>query len=437
MTPRLPRTRLALLLVAIALIPAGAVFAQQTQAESSLSALAGPLYQQLAVLKGMGAPGPPPPILIKSREETRRFIQQELDRRYSTARVEAERKGMAAWGLIPPDYDLRRLFVDLLEEQIAAYYDPRGKVMVVGDWLPAEHQQAALMHELVHALQDREMSLEAYSTPHPGQGDQLLARQALVEGEAVALMLELLLKAQGAELSSLPDLGPVRSVVGAASVGPAIDSAPKFLRDLLLFPYVDGLNFVFQFRKRQPWSGLTALYRDPPRSTAQILHPDKRLATREDPIPITLPDLGTLAPGVKVVTEDELGEYALGAVLGLHLGEQAGRTAAAGWRGDRYRLWEEPDGRLVIAYLLATESERVAGAFAQSYAKALEKRHPALSGKGVPAPGGALVTWRDGGRAFAVDRRGTEVLVLEQMPAGVADGVRATIWRSRSGAAKP
>src|SRR5207247_7048617 len=316
-------------------IPAGAPSAQQPRAESALGALAGPLYQQLAALKGMAAPGPPPPILIKSRGETRRFIQQELDRRYSAARVEAERKGMVAWGLIPPDYDLRRLFVDLLEEQIAAYYDPLGKVMVVGDWLAPEHQQAALMHELVHALQDREMSLEAYSTPHPGQGDQLLARQALVEGEAVALMLELLLKAQGAELSLLPDLGPVRSVVAAASVGPAIDSAPKFLRDLLIFPYVDGLNFVFQFRKRQPWSALTALYRDPPRSTAQILHPDKRLATREDPIPITLPALGTLAPGRKVVTDDELVGYALGAGVAPTLREQAGRSTASGslWRG--------------------------------------------------------------------------------------------------------
>src|SRR2546428_13247229 len=438
MTPRLPRTLLALLLVAIALIPAGAVFAQPTQAESSLSALAGPLYQQLAALKGMGAPGPPPPILIKSREETRRFIQQELDRRYSAARVEAERKGMAAWGLIPPDYDLRRLFVDLLEEQIAAYYDPRGKVMVVGDWLPAEHQQAALMHELVHALQDRAMSVEAFLTPHPGRGDQLLARQALVEGEAVALMLELLLKAQGAELSALPDLGPVRSMVEAGSIGPAIGAAPKFLRDLLIFPYVDGLSFVYQFRKRQPWSALTALYRDPPRSTTQILNPGKRLETREDPIPITLPDLGTLAPGVKVVADDELGEYALGAVLGLHLGEQAGRAGAAGWRGDHYRVWEDTDGRLVIAYLLATESERVADAFAQGYVKVLEKRHPALSGKGVTGPAGALVTWRDGGgRAFAVEKRGVEVLVLERIPAGVADGLRETIWRSRSGAAKP
>ena len=150
-----------------------------------------------------------------------------MDRRYSAARLESERKGMVAWGLIPPTYDLRRLFVDLMEEQIAAYYDPVAKVMVVGDWLSPEQQQAALMHELVHALQDREISLDAFITPHPGQGDQLLARQALIEGEAVALMLALLLKAQGLELSALPDLSAVRSAVIAGTTGPAIAAAPE------------------------------------------------------------------------------------------------------------------------------------------------------------------------------------------------------------------
>ncbi len=384
----------------------------------------------------MASPGPPPPILIRSRDETRRFIQQELDRRYAPARLDSERKGMVAWGLIPPDYDLRRLFVDLMEEQIAAYYDPVGKVMVVGDWLPPEHQQAALMHELVHALQDRDISLDTFITPRPGQGDQLLARQALIEGEAVALMLALLLKPQGLELNSLPDLAAVRSAVIAGSVGPAITSAPKFLRDLLIFPYVDGLNFVFQWSKRQPWSAMPTLYRDPPRSTAQILRPDKRLVTREDPILIILPDLGTLAPGTKAVAEDELGEFALGAVLGLHMGEQAGRAAAVGWRGDRYRIWEDTDGRFVITYLVAMDSERVASAFALAYAKAIEKRHPALSGKKIPGPSAGLVTWRDGSRAFAVEQRGAEVLILEQMPSAVADGARETIWRSRA-AAKP
>src|SRR5437867_11907973 len=105
MIPRVPRTLLALLLVAIALIPAGAASAQETRAESSLSALVAPLYQQLAALKGMAAPGPPSPILIESRGGTGRFIRQELDRRYPVARVEADRKGMVASGLIAPGYD--------------------------------------------------------------------------------------------------------------------------------------------------------------------------------------------------------------------------------------------------------------------------------------------------------------------------------------------
>jgi hypothetical protein len=423
---------LGVLVAVLAVISAGIAPAQQQTARPALDALAAPLYQELAAIRGMPAPGPPPPIEIKSREQTRRFIEQELDRRYSPARVKSERKGMVAWGLIPADYDLRRLFVDLMEEQIAAYYDPRGKVMVVGNWLAPEQQQAALMHELVHALQDREISLDAFIAPHPGQGDQLLARQALIEGEAVALTLELLLKKQGADLAALPDLGPVRQLVAAGSTGAAIAGAPKFLRDLLLFPYVDGLDFVYQFRKRHPWSAMMTLYRDPPRSTTQILNPSKRLGAREDPIPVALPDLSALLPDARVVAEDELGEFALGAVLGQHLGEQAGRRAAAGWRGDHYRICEDRTGRFIIVYLVAMESARVANAFAQTYAKVLEQRHPAVAGKAVAAATPTFVSWQEAGRAFAVDTRAAEVLVLEQVPAPRVDRIRETIWRSRS-----
>jgi len=419
---------LAVALAVITLLRAGTLTAQPP--ESTLTALAGPLYRQLAQLKGM-PPGAPPPILIQSREAMRKFIEQELDRRYSMARVEQERKGMVAWGLIPADYDLRRLFVDLMEEQIGAYYDPRAKVMVVGDWLDADQQQTALMHELVHALQDREISLDDFITPHPGRGDQLLARQALMEGEAVALTLELVLKAQGTDLASVPDLGPLQGTVSAGGTGPIIDAAPKFLKDLLLFPYVEGLNFVYQFRKRQPWSAITALYRDPPRSTAQILNPEKRLVAREDPVPIVLPDVGVLAPRARVVIEDELGQFGLSAVLGRHLGEQEGRRGAAGWRGDRYRLWEDGDGRFMLAYVVAMDSESVAHAFALTYAKIIEKRHPRLAGKAVAARSSALVSWRDADRAFVVERRAAEVLVLEQLPSASLDRVREAIWRRR------
>jgi len=409
----------------------------QTSDQAALTALAGPLYQELAGIKGMASPGPPPPILIKSREDTRRFIQKELDRRYPPAQLEAERKGLVAWGLIPADYDLRRLFVDLMEEQIAAYYDPVAKVMVVGDWLPPEQQQAALMHELVHALQDHQMSLEKFISPQTGQGDQILARQALIEGEAVAIMLVLLLKSQGADLSALPDLGAVRSMIAAGTLGPVVAAAPKFLRDLLVFPYVDGLNFMYEFNKRQPWSAMPTLYRDPPRSTAQILDPEQRLGKRQDPISIGLPDLGVLAPGVKVLTEDELGAFTLGAVLEAQLGEQAARLGARSWRGDRYRVWEDADGRLVIAYLVAMQDDATAAAFAHTYAKVIERRQPALAGRGASSAGGALTAWRDGNRVFVVERHGPEVLVLQQMPSAAVDAARDAIWRARAGAAKP
>lgn len=422
------------LLLAASLPPAAADAQAPARAHPALDALAAPLYAQLAAIKGIASPGPPPPVQLRTREENRRFIEQELDRRYSPARVESERKGMVAWGLIPPTYDLRRLFVDLMQEQVAAYYDPRGKVMVLGDWLPPEQQQSALMHELVHALQDREISLDQFITPDPGHGDQLLARQALVEGEAVALTFELVLQAQGGDFASLPDLAPLREMISAGVTGPAVSAAPKFIRDLLVFPYIEGLRFVHEFRKRQPWSALSALYRDPPRSTTQILRPEKRLAAREDPLPVELPDLKALIPGVPVVAEDELGEFALGAVVGSHLGEVAGRAAAAGWRGDHYRVWEDQPGRFVIAYLLVMASDPVANTFALTYTSVLERRHPQLARKGVPGKVGAIVTWRDGDRAFAVEKRGAEVLILERVPAAAADRIRETIWRARAAA---
>src|SRR5262249_10008575 len=154
----------------------------------------------------IASPGSPPPVLVRSRADNRRFIEQEIKRRYSKDQLEGERKSMVAWGVLPADYALQRLFLDLLEEQVSAYYDPIGKVTVLGDGLPPGQQRAALAPELVHPLQDREVPIDSFTTPDTGQGDRLLARQALIEGEAVALSFDLLLKPQGIDVSRLPDL---------------------------------------------------------------------------------------------------------------------------------------------------------------------------------------------------------------------------------------
>ncbi|HEV8533183.1 MAG TPA: ImmA/IrrE family metallo-endopeptidase [Methylomirabilota bacterium] len=406
--------------------------AQPSESSRALEALAVPIYQQLAALKGMSAPGNPPPVLLRSREDNRRFMEQEMNRRYSPARIEAERKTLVAWGLIPADYDLRTLFLDLMQEQISAYYDPRAKVMVVGDWLPPEQQRAALIHELVHALQDREIALEGFISPDPGRGDQLLARQALIEGEAVALTIDFLLKAQNMDITMLPDLSNTQGLIATSAGGPMIAKAPKFLRDLLLFPYLEGVGFAYQLRKTHPWSAMSALYRDPPRSTAQIMDPAKRIGSlREDPVAVNLPDLAGLLPGGTLVSEDEVGEFGLGAVIALHLGEIEGRRAAVGWRGDRFQVWEDAGGHFLIACLVVMRDEQMAATLAGHLRDFVARRHPGLAAK-MRAGGGGATTWSEGGRASLVDRRGSKVLLLEQVPAATVERVRDTIWRSRT-----
>lgn len=424
---------IALLLVAAglaAVLPLRAQPRPGAEQQTALSAVAAPLFDQLAELRGIASPGQPPPVLVRSRSDNRRFIQQEMNRRYSKDQLEAERKSMVAWGVLPAEYDLQRLFLDLLEEQVSAYYDPLGKVMVVGDWLPPEQQRAALMHELVHALQDRELSIDAFIAPDPGHGDRLLTRQALIEGEAVALTFDLLLKPQGTDISRLPDLSMTQGLVATSAGGPVIDKAPKFVRDLLLFPYVEGLGFIYQFRKRQPWAAMSAIYKDPPRSTTQILHPEKYFDTREDPLPVTIPDLSRLLPAIQLVSEDDLGEFSLGAVLALHLGDTEGLRAALGWRGDRYRIWEDAAGRFTIAYRVIVAGQQMAAALADQLRASVERRHPKLTGKASVRAGG-LVTWSEDGRSFAIERRGTSVVLLEQFPTQALDRARDAVWRAR------
>src|SRR5262249_60991485 len=110
-----------------------------------------------------------------------------------------------------------------------------------------------------------------------------------------------------------------------------------------------------------------------------------------------------------------------------HLGATEGLGAAEGWRGDRYRIWEDASGRFTIAYRVVVADAPAAGRLADQLRASVERRHPQLAGKASARPHG-LITWSGDGRGFAVERRGTSIVLLEQVPLASLHPARDAVW---------
>jgi hypothetical protein len=114
-------------------------------------------------------------------------------------------------------------------------------------------------------------------------------------------------------------------------------------------------------------------------SAQQIMHPEKYFA--EPPllpseVTLYIPD-GMLSASWHKLKRDVLGEFFLSVILQQFLPEEEARQSAAGWRGDRYEVFEQHDsGRLLLVGVTAWDTPAAATAFFQSYHKLLALKYP-------------------------------------------------------------
>ena len=318
---------------------------------------------------------------VRNRQQIRTAMLALAQEALSPAEWEAERKAMVQWGLLTPDFRLKEFVLDLLTEQAAGYYDPKQRTFFIADWLPQLVQKPVMAHELVHALQDQHYDLQKNFDLVKDQADLSLARKALIEGDAMAVMLVYLLEPLGLSMEDLPDMGTLLQS-SAALLGEQFQvytRAPLILRQQLLFPYVHGLAFVKAALARGGWPELQRVYQHPPVSAQQVMHPEKYFA--EPPVlpsevTLHIPD-GVLSTSWHKLKRDVLGEFLLSVILQQFLPEEEARQSAAGWRGDRYELFEQQDsGRLLLVCVTAWDTPAAATAFFQSYHKLLAVKYP-------------------------------------------------------------
>jgi hypothetical protein len=336
----------------------GSIAAQQAppsqlveSSDPELRALGRQLLPDLARRAGMELKEPVR-LAKRSRAELVGYLKDKLDERLPPEEARNRVDAYHLLGLAPDTLDLRSVLLALYTEQVAGFYEPDSTALFIMDDQPPQAVQGLLVHELVHAVQDQSVDLDAITDPELGN-DRTTAAQAAIEGHATLVMLEYLteqMQGSPVDLSTMPDFGATLrpALEGMRSQYPALAGAPEVIQESLLFPYLEGAGFVQRLWTDEGRVAPFGAYL--PASTEQVITGD----LSDDPVPVAVE-----VEGMRALDEDGLGRLELGVFLDARLGE-GGAELAEGWGGDRWVLVEGPDGArgLVLAVVWDEASAR-------------------------------------------------------------------------------
>ena len=353
---------------------AAADAASKSASDAEFLAAADEVLQQMSEITGLKLISPLKKSL-RSREEIRAYVIKQMNEEKNPAERYADARTAEAFGLLPRGFDLDTFMVNVLTEQVEGLYDPKTQEFYIADWSPPGDQRMVMAHELTHALEDQHFHIEAWSRAARPNEDAELARDAVLEGSAMAAMVDYLMAGTGRSLKDLPEFDP-SMLLGELESTPTLKSAPPFLKDALIFPYISGLNFSAAILKNSGWPVLSGVFEKPPVSTQQILHPGL-YKSGKTASPVSLPSFEKmLGKDWAKLDENILGEFGWKEVLKQFLEDDRSKALAAAWDGDRYATYEQKETKkLMLVTRVHLDSEVHADRFFGQYSEALEKKH--------------------------------------------------------------
>jgi hypothetical protein len=338
---------------------------------------------------------------LQTRASVEKYVTAKFDDDADAKRMQRSEIVLKKFGLLDRDFQLRPFLVSLLTEQIAGYYDSKTKTVNLLDWIAPDSQKPVLAHELTHALQDQHVDLNhwedktldnvsknaADDVKHVETDETDTTRDAVLEGQAMAVFVDYSLKPSGKTLLTIPDIGSSQlDELSDTSDSPIMARAPLLLQESLLFPYRDGLSFEQKIMKDEGVEQAFAGVLDrPPSSTWEIMNP-KSYENKVKPALLQMPDIHGLI-------DEQYDPYDIG-VMGaldvriltrLFAGDDAAAALTPEWDGGIYyaaqsKAARTPEqkaqtGSVSLLYLSAWKSEEAAKTFAAVYADELSRKY--------------------------------------------------------------
>ena len=383
---------------------------------------------------------------LTDRQEVESYLEKGMKDDKDAKRLERSSEVLKKFGLLPRDFQLGPFLVSMLKEQVAGYYDPKKKTVNILNWIDAEQQKPVLAHELTHALQDESFDMEKWMKQAETEGDkkndptpadidtdeESEAREAVVEGQAMVVMMDYSLAPTGKTLLDMPQIGEaLKKGMLDGPDSPTFRSAPIFLKEELTFPYRYGMDFTLALEKAGGKNlGFAGAFKDPPTTTREIMEPGTYLA-HEKIEPVKRLDFKKDFEKYDTFDIGAIGEFDVDVLVEQYAGQKEAEAMYPEWRGGYYfagRPKGAKSGPIGVLYVSRWSTPEKAAEFAAVYAKSLAQRYQkrqALGADGKVAEDAPPVeSWRTlRGRhawmteegAVVIDVRGDAVLVSESL----------------------
>jgi hypothetical protein len=281
-------------------------------------------------IRGLRFKRPVRPQFVDRKRATKMLLEG-TNAEYTPDEQRTDEESLKLIGLLGKDETLAGALESVEGEQVLGFYDDRRKRLVVirGPGQGRQILELTLAHELVHALEDQRFG---FHTTDDLNDDRALGEKALAEGTATAVMTDY--------AKRYLDAGKL--LTETITSAPADTKLPAYIERVVLFPYLEGLQFVEFLRGAGGWRAVDRVLRGRrPTSAEQVMHPD-RYMSNEQPERIGDPGLrAALGKPWRRVTTTGVSELDLRAMFDMP-GGSPNFKAAEGWAGGRFELWRRP-----------------------------------------------------------------------------------------------
>lgn len=399
---------------------------------AQVEGLVAEILREVAEVRDLPTKGDPPVAILPRAalvdRLTRGLNSERSVREFLTSQMLLEVLGVTRRG-----FDLRELQLRIVAENTLAAYDYQDRTVLIAADAVRDGDldvggRLALAYELTHVLQDQHFQVRRIVPAPPDTGDAAMATRALVEGDAMLAM-----RAWGRQYLRPADKRDLGNATTPAD--PLLDDAPRLVQGGAMFPYDEGWAFAQRLHQDGGFAELNRAFARPPRSTEQVLHPEK-YAADEQPVSVSIAPLEqSLGGSWRTLRTGVFGELALRLLLEPSVGRPTAVGAAAGWGGDGYTILEDGSGRRIVALMTVWDGDNEAAELFNAFADSVPSQYPIENRRLLEQAG--IGRWAIPDGLVQVLTTGNTVRIVYAPDAATLDLVDAVISSARIGPTGP